>query len=422
MRRPPSSLWVIVLILCAIDVGILSWVLMHSPTRQIGSMLTLLVVSVATLLSTRFKFYYQGLGVTPTLAFETAAVILVGPWWAFWIAQAAILMDLLQNWRRYTRLQRLFNLAQMIITSGLGMGVVTWLWGVSDPFDYRSVMHLGAVVIGMSVYFGSSALLVALAISLSTRKPFLPFLTHFLSTGTLYTVLLIPVGVVLAALYTLNPVLALILLLLILQMHTTGELKSRLAKEAQATIETMARLVDERDRYTHEHSKRVATYAHTIGQAMGLSGQQLDCLRRGCLVHDIGKVVLSDAVLKGEGRLTSDQWEEMKRHPEVGYQLVKDLDPYRDCAMIVRHHHERFDGTGYPAGLSGQEIPLLARIAGVADAFDAMTSRRSYRQAVPAGDALEELVRHAGTQFDPAVVSVAVGVLPEAFRNRARTL
>jgi len=395
----------------------LLWLVRNPFPHPNVSWLTLAVIALTTALSTRFKFSYQGLGVTPTLAFETAAAILVGPWWALWVSLAAMLLDMWLYRHHYQWYQQVFNTTQCIISFGLGMGVVAWLGGSPGQFDFRSVIDLGAVAIGLSVYLVGSAFLIALAIWLSRRKPLGPLLTQLFSTATLYHLALIPVGVVLAALYTVNPALAPIPLLLILAIHKLGDLKTQLARDAQATIETMARLVDERDRYTHEHSKRVAVYACAIGQAMGLPAEQLDCLRRGCLIHDIGKVVWSDHILKGEGRLTPDQWEEVRDHAEVGYELVKDLDPYRNCAMIVRHHHERFDGKGYPTGLPGEAIPMLARIAGVADAFDAMTSRRPYRNAVTPDEALEELARHAGSQFDPSVVAVAMTALREAARQ-----
>ncbi|MCH8949612.1 MAG: HD-GYP domain-containing protein, partial [Chloroflexi bacterium] len=127
-------------------------------------------------------------------------------------------------------------------------------------------------------------------------------------------------------------------------------------------------------------------------------------IRRGALLHDVGKIGVPDQILHKPGPLTPEEWDKMKRHPMIGYDMLRDISFLSEAATIVRCHHERFDGKGYPRGLAGDEIPLGARIFSAADAFDAMTSDRTYRKALRPEAARDEIIRHSGTQFDPQVV------------------
>jgi hypothetical protein len=171
-----------------------------------------------------------------------------------------------------------------------------------------------------------------------------------------------------------------------------------------ATLNAFSGMLDARDSETEGHSQRVVAYATAIGRAMNLNAQELAALEVGALLHDIGKVGVSDAILRKNGPLTDDEWAEMKKHPEIGYQLTSGIPFLHAASPVVRHHHERWDGKGYPDGLAGEAIPLVARIFSVADSFDAMISDRPYRRGMPYEGAVRELQRVAGIQFDPQVI------------------
>jgi putative two-component system response regulator len=170
----------------------------------------------------------------------------------------------------------------------------------------------------------------------------------------------------------------------------TDELES-----AEALFLTLGRIVEARDPYTEGHCERLARYAVALGEAMDLPRSDLDALFRGAFLHDIGKISIPDSVLLRKGRLTRGQHEIMKRHPVVGDSLCGTLRSLEAVRPIVRHHHERLDGRGYPDGLSGDQIPLLARIVSVADVFDALTTDRPYRKALPLETAYEILIGEA---------------------------
>jgi response regulator RpfG family c-di-GMP phosphodiesterase len=177
-------------------------------------------------------------------------------------------------------------------------------------------------------------------------------------------------------------------------------------------LEAMVKTLEQRDFYTAGHSRRVTATADAVAEALALDTGLRRVIHLGGLIHDVGKIGIDDAILRKPGRLTGDEYEIIKSHPERGVEIIGPLEFLRPTIPIIRHHHERFDGTGYPAGLSGDGIPLGARILQVADTYDAMTSSRAYRQALPAEVALEELVRCRGTQFDPELVEVFLGLFP----------
>jgi putative nucleotidyltransferase with HDIG domain len=170
------------------------------------------------------------------------------------------------------------------------------------------------------------------------------------------------------------------------------------------TIGALAAAVDAKDPYTYGHSSEVTEHTIAIARKMGLSEDETEKLRIGALLHDIGKIGIDGAILNKSGRLTEEEFEIIKRHPDIAANILGSLEFLAEVVPLVRHHHEHYGGGGYPMGLSGQEIPLGARIIAVADAFNAMTSDRPYRASLAREVAIQELIKHSGTQFDPEVV------------------
>lgn len=177
------------------------------------------------------------------------------------------------------------------------------------------------------------------------------------------------------------------------------------------TVDLMRKMVDAKDFYTRGHSDRVSYYAVLIGKAMGKDAAYVERLRVGGLFHDIGKVGVPDAILQKPGKLTDEEYVRIKRHTTLGREMLTSVSSLRDILPIVESHHEWFDGSGYPAGMAGTEIAQEARIVSAADAFDAMTSKRTYRTNLTLEEAVEELKRGKGTQFDPEIVDVFIRVI-----------
>ena len=176
-------------------------------------------------------------------------------------------------------------------------------------------------------------------------------------------------------------------------------------------LELLLTILEYRDVYTRGHTDRGIFYATKIGESLGLYERELDLLRIGGMLHDVGKIAIPDVILLKPGKLTKEEFEVMKLHVQLGYEMVKGLDlPYESLEVLL-YHQEKYDGTGYPYGLKGQEIPLLARIYTIADAFEAMTARRIYKTAKTWEQALNELEELAGLQFDPDIVGYAIKTL-----------
>jgi HD-GYP domain-containing protein (c-di-GMP phosphodiesterase class II) len=176
------------------------------------------------------------------------------------------------------------------------------------------------------------------------------------------------------------------------------------------TLRAMTSAIDAKDRYTRGHSERVAHLSRKLALAAGLGEEVAERLHICGLVHDIGKIGVPEAVLGKPGRLTDEEFGHIKLHPEIGHRILRDIPLLEDVLPGVLHHHERADGRGYPGGLAGEAVPLFARIVALADTFDAMSSTRSYRSAMPRERVLAEIVRCAGTQFDAALAPVFVGL------------
>lgn len=185
----------------------------------------------------------------------------------------------------------------------------------------------------------------------------------------------------------------------------------------RTTLEALATALDARDAETLGHSARVAAYTVAVGRRMGLSEEGLTDLYRGALLHDVGKIGIRDAILLKPGKLTSEEWQEMRKHPEIGARMLEGIAFLEKAIPIVLCHQERYDGKGYPERLKGEAIPIGARIFSVVDTLDAMTSDRPYRRALPYERARREILRFSGTQFDPAVVEVFLSIPEEEWQD-----
>ncbi len=199
--------------------------------------------------------------------------------------------------------------------------------------------------------------------------------------------------------------------------HRLGAANDRLRRASLSFATALVATLDARDQYTAGHSAAVAIYARDIAQRMGLPDEQQELVHLCGLVHDIGKIGLPAGLLEKPGPLTLEERRQMEQHSEIGERILRNVDDYSEIADVVRSHHERIDGMGYPDGIPGDEIPLLARIIGVADAYDAMTSDRPYREALPSRVARMRLAQAVGTQFDTAVVAAFEAILATADEN-----
>ncbi|MEW6697605.1 MAG: HD-GYP domain-containing protein [Bacillota bacterium] len=172
------------------------------------------------------------------------------------------------------------------------------------------------------------------------------------------------------------------------------------------SISALTSAIDAKDAYTRNHSRNVARYAVALGEGLGLSEEELTHIHFGAILHDIGKIGVPEFILNKPGRLSLEEFQTIKAHPTIGAHILSPIDFLKEALNVVLYHHERFDGSGYPEGLRGEAIPYTARLTSIADAWDAMTSQRAYRDALPLNTAVRELQKGAGSQFDPVMVNV----------------
>ena len=201
------------------------------------------------------------------------------------------------------------------------------------------------------------------------------------------------------------------------QLKNSEDLGSFLQQGSYSAVRALAEAVDAKDEYTRGHSRRVAQYARALARAAGYDSGFVDLVFITGTLHDVGKIGTPDSILKKQGKLTDDEFLEIAKHPVLGEKIVSQIPQLRDSLPGIRHHHERWDGRGYPDKLSQDSIPLIARVLAVADTYDAMTSDRPYRKGLSHDIAFKEIERGAGTQFDPYLVEVFLREDVMAFRD-----
>ena len=191
----------------------------------------------------------------------------------------------------------------------------------------------------------------------------------------------------------------------------------RLENAYLESIQTLRYTVEAKDKYTRGHSDRVSAFSTLIGQKLGLSAEDIKTLEIGGLFHDIGKIGVPDSIIQKTDKLTDDEYSQIKNHPSIGAHILSNATIFKNIIPIVKHHHERDDGHGYPSQLKGTDIPYLARITSIADSFDAMTSKRTYRDSLPLEVVKSEFKNNKGTQFDPELTDVFLDILNKDYNK-----
>jgi len=296
----------------------------------------------------------------------------------------------------------IFNSAMLSTAAGVA-GLVYERLPWSDSFaDPRFFVPLSAAMLAHSVV---NQLMLGVIISLDARIPFERVYRRSYKWARLRGLLDLPFAAMVVLLYLQAGAWTLLLFLFpVLALYQSDRLYQRNKEAHINSIAALTTALEADEPYTHGHSYRVAKYAVRIGKSLGMSESELETLEYGGLLHDIGKIAITNEIICKPGRLTDSEFEVIKTHPTIGADIVEQIKFLSDATELVRHHHERPDGRGYPLGLTQPDISLGCAILNVCDAFDAMTSDRPYRQALSVEQAMEELVRYKGTQFDDRVV------------------
>jgi HD-GYP domain-containing protein (c-di-GMP phosphodiesterase class II) len=310
----------------------------------------------------------------------------------------------------------LFNTAQMLIGAGVAAAVLYTL-APGSPASHPISVDLWVVPLAAAAMYFTNTGLVALMVAIHTHRRMSDV---WLSTQRLDApseTALYLIGFVTAIMASVYEWIPLVMVVPTAVVYLSTKRAVILNQQTIDAVEAMADMVDMRDRYTADHSKRVAANAAKIASAMGLRPEDVATLRLAARVHDLGKIGLPDSILRKEGKLEPEEFALMKEHPRRGHEILAKFPQYRKGREIVLAHHERYDGRGYPAGLTADRIPLGAQIVAVADALDAMTSDRPYRAALPLHQAMTELRIGRATQWSPAVVDTVERLVDVARRE-----
>jgi putative nucleotidyltransferase with HDIG domain len=335
-----------------------------------------------------------------------ATTLAIGPGYASAIAFVSNAPDLFARPRSsWDRL--LFNSSQVVLSVAIPGIAFTLLHGTTPGAGSRlTILPLIVVAtLGIAVNFGLSAMALNILSGETAGETARLVWARFFSWMSPSQLVLGFVGVAIAVIIRAigGPGLALFVVPLIVARQTYQQ-SVRLREAYADTVSSMVAALEAKDLYTKGHSLRVADYAVRIARSMSLADDRVRRIEYAALLHDLGKVGVSRRVLGKEARLSSDEYDEIKRHPDIGAHILSDVPYLADLVPVIAAHHERLDGSGYGHGLSGDAIPFEARILSVADAYDAMTSVRPYRGAMSHAAAMDQLVRGAGTQFDAEIV------------------
>ena len=337
-----------------------------------------------------------------------AAMAAVGPAEAAVAAAFAALSPTLRgtsDW--FARL--IFNGAQYILSTGLAAVAYVLVGGPVGSLDAATFPGvLVALAVASAVFYLVNELLVAEVIALVSGGRLIEVLWERRSPSRAAQNFAFAVlGVLFATLYLQMGFAGLLFIIVpIVVARRALQAAAQMDDAYEATLSALVTAIEAKDAYTRGHAERVSRLTAMIARQLGMPEPQVRALRHAALMHDVGKLIVSTAVLTKPGKLTDEEYEHMKLHPLLGCEVIEEIDWLRDGEAVnaVRHHHERLDGRGYPDGVSGDDVPLTARIVMVADAFDSMTSTRTYRRANTVENAMTELRRCATTQFDPLMI------------------
>jgi len=376
----------------------------HS-SRFLNGLIAILGVALASEVS--FVSFQLGTA-TMSIAFipYLAGIFLFGPFWAMSIGGVTFFsVDL---WvRRKPWIKIAFNTSKEILALGFAGAVYRLLGGT--PSIYSFSFDAVAVVSAGVAYAAMNSIAVSFVVSLSEGIDFAAAWGRMFGSSVIYDLIVTPVPALLAYLYVkweLIGAVALTAPLFIVRHIYVQNL--RLQQASRELLELMVKQIEARDPYTSGHSQRVSQYARILAKEAGVSARQVDQIATAALLHDVGKVYEEYApLLRKEGKLTTEEKLILQTHPVKSAELVTTISSLRGpVEKAIRHHHENFDGTGYPDGLAGEAIPLGARIIMAADTLDAMTTDRPYRKALPFERVLDEVRKYSGTQFDPRLAEL----------------
>jgi len=364
-----------------------------------------------------------GIEMSGSVAIYLASLFILGPSLTVFVALLATLAsEIIMRWDHLKRSSATFihavsfNVAQWVVTVAATGGILVLVRRI--PLTLASIEDCLWALVAFVCYAGINLSLVTGIVSLVERKRFFYSLLTAFKDFLIQYVSLFASALLLAVLYSLSMWHMFLAIVPLMLVHVSFRSYLRLQTEARKTFEKISLLLDERDHYTAVHSTEVADLAVKIAQEMGLSQGEIEKVDIAARVHDIGKIAVPDSILLKPGPLNAEEWAVMKRHPVISAELIEGLEIYKPVANAVRHEHERWNGSGYPDGLEGDQIPLIARIIAAADIYNALSTDRPYRKAFSHEKTIEMIKEMKSADLDPVVADALLRVL-DSLENKS---
>lgn len=385
----------------------------------------LFVYTLLTIFSTFAPIRTLNTILTLNNAVILSGILLYGAWVGVWSAVVETLI--LAFLTKSNPIKALANIGQLVLT----------IWFVDLFKNVIDHVPVSAMVTDLTIaisYWFINIVLCGLGISYFFKTNW--FITvQKMAKGTTLTYLLLMVMAGIGSrlfetygLFTLIPMMAAFITMSFV-FHQYYDSMNKLQQKVEEVktfnhkfLTAMAASIDARDRYTSGHSQRVAHWGREIAKDIGLSAAKVEEIYVGGLLHDIGKIGIEDEILNKKGKLTPEEYDKIKQHTVIGYEIILQAGMFNELLPAIRSHHERIDGRGYPDGLAGDDIPLMARILAISDAFDAMVADRPYRKGLPVEEALQEIRRGSGTQFDPILAEHFIRIVQRLPREELETI
>ena len=347
--------------------------------------------------------------VSVNFGISLASLIIFGPSTAIIVTFISI-FNIREFVKRVPYYRHLFNAGQYLISMGMASLVFEVVYDRTN-MDFFYAKNIGFVLAAAYIFFFLNTLLTAGAISINEGISFANVWIFNFAWLIPFQLFLAAMAIAIAFLYNISPFTLLFTSLPLMIAQYTYLLRVKERRALLNSILQIVKIMEAKDKYTAGHSVRVAEYSEKVARQMKLNEYDIELLANLANLHDLGKIQIDLSVLNKPGSFNKADWEEVKKHPLVGYNIVKEITFLRSEASAILHHHERMDGKGYPDGIKGDEISLYSKILMVADSYDAMTTDRPYRLALTTQEAMDELKRNSGTQFDPKVCSIMVELL-----------
>jgi len=350
-----------------------------------------------------------------------AAIMLFGVPEAAWITSLGIMLRIIRHEGKifhpfnFPIEKTLFNGANIALSAGLAGLCYEYLGGTPGVIDLNSsIAAIFAAITAMIVYILVNAAIMSILMHLITGENFFSNFLNNIAWVIKDYIAMAPLAILMAIAYISYKIAGILIIFgPLLFARYSFKMYIDMRDIYIDTVKSLSQAVEAKDPYTNGHSRRVGEYACKLAERLGLSPKKVENLKIAAILHDIGKIGIDESILNKPGRLTEEEFEKIKQHPEIGVKIIKDIDFLKDASEIILSHHERYDGTGYPEGRKHKDIILEAQILSIADVFDALTSERPYRNAMTVEEALDIIEKGKGIQFDSKLADAFIKMVKD---------